>query len=138
MNRADFQRLDQLRIREGKVLLDKGHHAGAYYLLGYAVECAIKACIAKKTREHDFPDKQRGIKSWDHDLTKLLGVAELEQELDTEMKKSKKFASNWSTVKDWKVDTRYEHNISAVDAKDLFSAVTAWKYGVLSWLKKWW
>jgi HEPN domain-containing protein len=31
------------------VLLEAGLYAGAYYLAGYAVECALKACIAKKT-----------------------------------------------------------------------------------------
>jgi HEPN domain-containing protein len=40
MNRADFQKLAELRIREAKVLLDSKHYEGAYYLAGYAVECA--------------------------------------------------------------------------------------------------
>jgi HEPN domain-containing protein len=49
MNRADLQQLAELRITEAKVLLDNGFYAGAYYLAGYAVECALKACIAKLT-----------------------------------------------------------------------------------------
>jgi hypothetical protein len=47
MNRNDLQNLSRLREKEAKVLLDNGCFAGAYYLLGYAVECALKACIAK-------------------------------------------------------------------------------------------
>jgi hypothetical protein len=47
MNRNDFQKISRLRVKEAKALLDNGYPAGAYYLMGYAVECALKACIAK-------------------------------------------------------------------------------------------
>jgi HEPN domain-containing protein len=57
MNRADFQKLTQLRLAEAKVLLDSNRYEGAYYLMGYAVECALKSCIAKQTKEYDFPAK---------------------------------------------------------------------------------
>ena len=30
-----------------KVLLDAGRYPAAYYLVGYAVECGLKACVAK-------------------------------------------------------------------------------------------
>src|SRR5262249_10273775 len=56
MTRADLQQLSRLRRREARVLLDAGHSAGAYYLVGYAVECALKACIARSTRRYDFPE----------------------------------------------------------------------------------
>jgi len=55
MNRSDFQKLTEIRMKEAKVLLSNACFEGAYYLAGYAVECAIKACIAKKTQIHDFP-----------------------------------------------------------------------------------
>ena len=57
MNRLDLQQLSDLRIGEAKALLAQGFPEGAYYLAGYSVECALKACIARRTREHDFPDK---------------------------------------------------------------------------------
>jgi hypothetical protein len=34
-----------------------GFSDGAYYLAGYTVDCAIKASVAKRTQEHDFPEK---------------------------------------------------------------------------------
>ena len=138
MNRAGFQQLAKLRVKEGRLLLDNGHYSGAYYLLGYAIECALKACIAKNIQKYDFPDKKMVTKSWNHDLTELLGVAQLQQKLDTNIRNSPNFAANWAIVKDWKVETRYEHNKSEIDTKDLYSAITARKYGVLSWIKKWW
>jgi HEPN domain-containing protein len=46
MHRNDLMRLSRLRIREARVLLEAGEFPGAYYLAGYAVECALKACVA--------------------------------------------------------------------------------------------
>jgi hypothetical protein len=47
VNRVEPQRLAKERISDAKVLLGARHWVGAYYLAGYAVECALKACIAK-------------------------------------------------------------------------------------------
>lgn len=81
MNRNDFQQLSESRVKEAKALLDAGFPGGAYYLAGYAVECALKACIAKRTREHDFPEKEsQGY--YVHDLRKLVGFARLTIELE--------------------------------------------------------
>jgi hypothetical protein len=57
VNRTDFQELADVRIGEAEVLVAQGKWDGAYYLAGYAVECALKACIAKLTNLHDFPPK---------------------------------------------------------------------------------
>lgn len=59
MNRDDLQKLARLRLREARALLDRDLYPGAYYLSGYVVECALKACIAKSTKKFDFPDKGR-------------------------------------------------------------------------------
>ena len=58
VNRGDWQRLSRSREREAKVLLDAGEHAGAYYLCGYAVECALKACIVKALPPRTMPEKK--------------------------------------------------------------------------------
>ena len=69
MNRVDLQALSETRIREAKSLLAAEFMDGAYYLAGYSVECALKACIAKQTQEHDFPDKKLVNESHTHNLT---------------------------------------------------------------------
>ena len=55
MNRSDFQQLADVRIDEAAVLLVQGKYDGTYYLAGYAVECGLKACIAKRTERYAFP-----------------------------------------------------------------------------------
>lgn len=72
MNRSDFKKLAVLRLKEAKVLLDNKCYEGAYYLAGYAVECALKACIAKNTKRFEFPPKPKFVQDlYQHDLTKF-------------------------------------------------------------------
>jgi HEPN domain-containing protein len=77
VKREDFQNLAAIRLKEARVLLKSGCWEGAYYLGGYAAECALKACIAKQTARHDFPDKARTNASYTHDLEELLRLAKL-------------------------------------------------------------
>ncbi len=75
MNKSDLQTLTDTRVTDAKLLLDAGRFPAAYYLLGYAVECALKACIAKQIKEHDFPDKQLVLDSYTHNLEQLLRIS---------------------------------------------------------------
>lgn len=138
MNRSDFQRLADLRVRDGKVLLSAGLFASAYYIVGYAVESALKACIAKKVRKHDFPDLKTVRDSHQHDLEKLLGVTDLRPRLEKQTKRDREFDANWAVVKDWSEQKRYEADTSEKSARDLVSAITDPKHGVLPWLQKFW
>src|SRR4051812_17599161 len=77
--KADFQALADKRVREAEILLNAGEPDGAYYLAGYAVECALKACIIKRMNTSDeWPDRRFSEDCWKHDLTTLLRVAGLE------------------------------------------------------------
>lgn len=79
MNRNDFIKLSAVRIEEAKILLDAGRYEGSYYLAGYAVECALKACIAKQTKQYDFPPSKKVAEAaYTHDLEKLMKPAGLE------------------------------------------------------------
>jgi HEPN domain-containing protein len=139
MNRNDFQKISNLRVKEAKTLLDRRFFCGSYYLLGYAVECALKACIARNTDKFDFPPNPKQVRNiYTHDIETLLRASGLEQEREIEIKNNPGFEANWSTVKDWKEDSRYKNDIDELTSKDFYSAVTARKNGVLSWLKKYW
>jgi HEPN domain-containing protein len=133
-NRRDFQRLARMRLRDARVLMRSGNSEAAYYLTGLAVECAVKACIAKNTRRHDFPPNQNTIKEiYTHDLAKLIRVAKLEAALDTDRKGNILFKNKWDVLKDWNVNSRYA--TSGLNAKDLYAAVTG-RNGVMQWLRQ--
>ena len=133
-----MQRISRIRVKEARVLFKNGYFSGAYYLLGYAVECALKACIAKQIKRYDFPDRKLINDSYSHELEKLLSVSGLKAELQEEIRSNPKLEVNWAIVKDWSVQSRYSTDISETTARDFYSAVTTRKDGVLSWLKKWW
>lgn len=137
MNRGDLQALSELRLNEATALLDARLFAGAYYLLGYSVECAFKSCIAKLIREYDFPDRKLLTESYTHDLQKLLNVSGLKTMLETESGNNPDFENNWTVVKDWSEQARYELNVAEKKARDLLAAATD-PDGVLPWLKKYW
>jgi HEPN domain-containing protein len=138
MNRNDLQEISKLRLKEAKLLLDHGFYSGAYYLLGYSIECAIKACIAKNVKRYDFPNKSLAIKSYEHNLELLLKTAGLWQKFSQDMKKYPSLETNWANVKDWSVTTRYTVNIALNKAKDFYASYAASKHGIYSWIKKYW
>ncbi|NQU21104.1 MAG: HEPN domain-containing protein [Candidatus Nealsonbacteria bacterium] len=137
MNRSDFIELARLRIQEAQVLLANEKPEGAYYLCGYAVECALKACIARQTKEHDFPDKKIVDQSYSHNLVKLVGVGRLETALESRIRSDPTFNTHWSIVKDWSEQSRYERH-SSEQAHNLYTAVTCKDHGILQWLEHYW
>lgn len=137
MNKNDLKALARTRLQEAKSLLSLGHYSGAYYLAGYVVECALKACIAKETKRHDFPDKNKVNASWTHQLTRLVDTAGLSGSLDAESKSDAKFAWCWGVVKEWTEESRYI-TVSEKQAGDLLTAIADRRHGVLRWLRRYW
>ena len=138
MNRIDLQALSALRVKEASILLQNGCFDGAYYLLGYSVECALKSCIAKQIREYDFPDKKFINDSHTHELDKLLNLSGLKSRLQQEAKENEELGLSWAVVKDWSEQFRYQHGLSQRQVQDFYDAITSEKTGILSWLKNWW
>lgn len=138
MNCYDLQKISKIRVREAKVLLDRNHPEGAYYLLGYAVECAFKACLAKQVKQYDFPDKKMVNDLYTHDLEKLLSISGLKAEHNRECRNNPSFELNWAIGKDWSEQARYIIKVDKKKAKDFRLAVVSRKNGVLTWLQKHW
>lgn len=123
MTRKDFQLLANLRAVEAGVLAHNGNEQGACYLAGLAIECALKACIAKRTRRHDFPPDRKTIEEvYSHELVKLAKLAKLNDRLDKDMKKRAALGTNWGVVKGWTVASRYQTR--GLKGSDMCAAVT--------------
>ena len=135
-NRSDFQEIAVLRLRESRALLDAGFPDGAYYLAGYAVECALKACISKRTQEHDFPEKESD-KYYSHDLEKLLGFAKLKEDFFQALRANPAMNANWIIAKNWAETSRYQRKTVA-DATGLLRAIEDQTGGLLPWVQKRW
>ena len=138
MNRADLQRLTELRVADAEVLLQARHWPAAYYLLGYAIECALKACAARQFSEHVVPDKRVVNEFYTHELEKLLNISGAKEAWKSRAKRERGFQVNWSTVRDWSEAARYDLTITEATARDMYTAVTDATSGVLPWLKTVW
>lgn len=137
MNRNVFQKLTRIRVKEARALLDAGHYPGAFYLAGYSVECALKACVSKQVKRYDFPDKNFINEAYTHELEKLVRIAGLARDFERDRQANRELNANWAVVKDWKESFRYELDITRQQALDLYSACTG-RNGVLPWIKKRW
>jgi hypothetical protein len=114
-----------------------GLNDGAYYLAGYAVECALKACIAKRTLRYDFPDRDLLQRLYIHDPNKLLQTARLVDEHRAHTAADPRFRVNWSVVERWSPDSRYNVH-SREDGDALVKAIGDSRHGVMAWIKRFW
>lgn len=102
------------------------------------MECGLKACIARKTRQFDFPDKGLANKAFEHSAEKLVLVAGLKPNLDAEIAANFDFATFWAVITGWNVERRYETTTTHQEAADLIRVIDDPTNGVLQWLKNYW
>ena len=132
-DRATFQQLAESRLAEARLLLANEFPSGAYYLAGYAIECALKAIIAAKFLANEIPDRRLVERVYIHDLSKLLSLAGLEDELELEMNANPDLHGRWTTIKKWTERARYEIWTQA-SASAILEAVGG-DEGLLRWLQ---
>ena len=139
MDRTTLQQLAELRVRDAEALLAASQWEAAYYLLGYCIECALKACVAKQFRLHDVPDRKLVNSFYTHRLDELLTISGVKSGMETQFKADSKFEINWNTVRDWSETARYDVGVvpEAV-AREMHDAVTNTVSGILPWLKTQW
>jgi HEPN domain-containing protein len=135
-DRVTFQKLAEERLAGARLLLANGHPSGAYYLAGYAIECALKAKIAADFKAHEIPDLRHVRDVYVHDLRKLMNQADLIIQLEDAVKIDPDFARNWATVARWSEQARYQISSSS-SAETLLEAVGG-NGGLLGWLQNHW
>lgn len=138
MDRTRLQQLAEIRLKDAEVLLSDGRWQAAYYLLGYSIECALKACVAKQFKEYEVPDKKLVNSFYTHRLDELLTISGVKSELETQTRRDVNFALNWNLVRDWTEAARYELDVAETSARNMHEAVTHAASGILPWLRTQW
>jgi hypothetical protein len=125
------------------VLLAGRRYSAAYYLAGYAVECGLKACIARQFRRSEFPPRNTQ-NLYTHEIDKLVIGAQLEGSLAEQKKNVRGFDENWSLVRAWTEQGRYQ-TWSRQQAEALLAAITEESSerpelspGVMAWIRGHW
>jgi HEPN domain-containing protein len=132
--RTLLQQLAIHRLDEAKLLLREREPSGAYYLAGYAIECALKALIAAQFREHEIPDKSLIDKIYTHNLPALLGLTGIAEPFEAAREADPELDRKWSIVKSWSEQARYSvwteaqalAMIRAIDGDDKIEGVFQW------------
>jgi hypothetical protein len=133
----DLKTLSQARIDDAIVLYQAGKFSSAYYLAGYAIELAIKACISDLFHSGVIPDKGLVNATYVHDIEKLINTAGLKPILQEQLKQDSQFAAYWGIACKWNEQSRYCVTDS-VTATHLIASINDPNHGVLQWLKQHW
>jgi hypothetical protein len=142
MDGKTLRHLSLVRIEEAKTLLTAKQYSGSYYLAGYSVECAVKACVAKTIRRSQIQPKGFERDFFQHDLNKLAKLAQLIS--NDKLIPGTLFSGdidslevNWAVVKDWSEQSRYSI-WSKQKADAIVEAVGNESEGILAWLRLHW
>jgi hypothetical protein len=149
VNQAELRQMAQERILDAEALIAGGRWAFAYYVAGYAIECALKSCVLSRMIHTGwvFQDKIKGDECRTHDFGKLIDLAGLRGELNAQLAASAAaaggapgslFAGHWGTVLQWKETSRYEVGTTEAQARELYEAITHTTDGVLKWIQNYW
>jgi len=139
VNRAQLQLLARERIEDARILLDRDRWTAAYYLVGYAVETGLKACILKFVEETGviFTDRKFAEKCWTHRIEDLVKQANLEPQRGLDIQANTTLGGNWGLAEMWSEVSRYEQKTES-DARGLFDADTGVPDGVFQWIQQHW
>ena len=106
LTRTNLQALALEKRDDARLLFDHGRWSNAYYLYGYAVELALKACVARKFLADTIPDKKLVLQTYTHRIADLIALAELKTELVVK-RQNEKFTTRWGIVEEWSEEARY-------------------------------
>jgi hypothetical protein len=132
-----LQQLAEAKLTDAGLLAKHQRWSNAYYLAGYCVELALKACIARQVLAETIPDKSLIQGVYSHEFIKLVSIAGLKDELAGQIRADARFASNWGLVLEWSPDRRYQSS-TAMQAENLIASVGATQTGVLEWIRQYW
>lgn len=148
--RIEFQELAVLRLKEANILLSQNYPDGAFYLAGYAVECALKSAICRILNIDDFFDmyssKVHGAKVKDdvvqkfrtHDYGTLLVLSGLYFKLESDLLRDSLLEHSWSTIQLHAWSEQYRYQVAARKAvTEVADFIKSVNY-LLQWIKKHW
>jgi hypothetical protein len=108
MHRDTLKELVAIRLKEAGYLFERECFSGAYYLAGYAVECAFKVILTHHIQSHTIPEKKWVEKFHTHEFSKLINLANLAEKFKDKKDHDDQFAAAWESVEKWNPESRYE------------------------------
>ncbi len=136
--RIDLQKLSQAKLDDAQLLYGNERYSNAYYLAGYSIELALKACIARQISSETLPDSKFNREVYSgHDLAKLVKLAGLACDHKEREDRDPDFAAGWAIIVEWNPDTRYTHS-DKDSTQILLESIQNPTKGILSWIRNYW
>lgn len=108
--KAELKRIIKEHLSDAEALFNAGRFDGATYLCGYVMEVALKLRVCKTLKWEGFPETRRefeGLASFKtHDFDVLLRLSGAEDTIKLS------YLSEWSTVRTWSPELRYNRVVS--------------------------
>jgi len=137
LTKNDLQRLAEVRLDDSVFLFRANRSSSAYYLAGYAVELALKACISKLIQANVIPDKAFVSAIYTHNFASLLSTAGLLPDFQRDSNADPEFAAAWAIASKWSEESRYEI-WDPMSAASMIQAIHDPSHGVYRWVKAHW
>lgn len=137
MTKSDLEKLALLLLEDAIFMLRANRCSSAYYLAGYSLELALKACIAKLIQPNAIPDKAFINAIYVHKIDSLLGLSGLRPLFDADAKNDPQLAAHWAIANNWSEDSRYAF-WDPFTAASLIQAIHDPDHGVFPWVKSHW
>lgn len=102
MQKTEIEKIVRARLEDAEILLEASRYDGSVYLCGYAVELALKARICRILQWKKYPTSGKYATFKTHDLNVLLHLTGLEEKIKL------KYMTEWSIVKKWTPEARYQ------------------------------
>lgn len=139
MTRNDLKEVVKTKLKAAKILFNAGDYTTSGYLLGYVVECSLKAVICKKLKLAIYPDSGKHFDVFaSHDFDRLLMLSGYSE--DITLQSNPTLFNYWSILtKDWKPEIRYNNTVYTLNnIQDKITALEDSNDGFLVWIKKRW
>jgi len=142
----DFKIISKTRLKTVQILIDGKDWDGSAYMMGYVLECALKAVICKTLHLISYPEYTRNAKVdnyfMTHQFDQLLTPSGMENIFSARGKKD--IFRNWSEFTqeyqgDW---TAMRYNIDRqkqfdeIKVKKMYNNLTGKPYGIITVIKK--
>lgn len=106
LNNLDIKRIAKTRLKDSEVLFKAKRYDGAYYLCGYSIELGLKYRICTTLDWIGYPENKKDFESYNcfkiHNLDALLILSGKEKKIKS------KYLTDWSNVRIWNPESRYE------------------------------
>lgn len=148
-SRSTLQKLTHQRLADAAILLTANQPDTAFYLAGYAIECALKAAVCRTLDQDDFyqPDRTnkgsryvqdrvfREFKT--HNYSDLLVLSGLSAKFERARTEDSQLEIAWTRVRsmNWSEQVRYRIDfLSVLAVSEFVESVNT----IILWISKYW